>query len=114
MHHGLFYHVVGQVAGGIFATSVLDTVTDEVEVFFPIYIKRWNGPVALGLLGFLFHIEDAVMLVHDDDTGALEFLDARLLVAHDAAGSLLFGKIDELLETEEEEVVGGEDEKVGS
>ena len=112
VHHGLFYHIVGQVAGGVFATSVLDTVTDEVEVFFPIYIERWNGPVALGLLGLLFHIEDAVMLVHDNDTGALELLDARLLVAHDAAGSLLLGKVDELLKAEEEEVVGGENQQV--
>ena len=106
MHGGFFYHVVGEVAGCIFATSIFYAVTNEVEVFFPIYIKRWNGPMALRLLGLLFHIEDAVMLVHDDDTGALEFLNARLLVAHDTTGTFLLGKIDKLLEGEEEQVVG--------
>ena len=113
VHHGLFYHVVGQVAGGVFATAIGYAVADEVEVFLQVDVEGRNGPVALGLLGLLFHIEDTVMLVHDDDTGALEFLNARLLVAHDATGSLLFGKVDELLKAEEEEIVGGEDEEVG-
>jgi len=68
--------------------------------------------VALGLLGFLLHIEDTVILVHHNDTGALEFLYRRLLVTHDATGSLLLSKIDKFLEREEEEVVGGKDKEV--
>jgi len=112
MHGGLLYHIMGQIARGIFATPVLDTMAHEVEVFLPIYIKRWNGPVALGLLGLLFHIEDTVILVHYDDTGALELLYRRLLVTHDATGSLLLGKIDKFLKREEEEVVGGKDKEV--
>ena len=68
--------------------------------------------MALGLLGLLFHIEDTVILVHHDDTGALELLYRGLLVTHDTTGSLLLGKIDKFLEREEEEIVGGKDEEV--
>ena len=108
VHLGLLDHVVGQVAGGIRATAVLDAVAHEVDVLLQVDVERWNGPVALGLLGLLFHIENLVLFVHDDDTGALELLNRGLLVAHDAAGSLLLGKIHELLEGEEEEVVGSD------
>ena len=35
-------------------------------------------------------------------------------MTHDAARALLLGKVDELSEAEEEKVVGGKNEKVGS
>ena len=112
VHLGLLDHVVGQVAGSILATAIGYAVADEVEVFLQVDIEGRNGPVALGLLGLLFHIENFIVLVHDDDTGALQLLNRGLFVAHDAAGSLLLGKVHELLEGEEEEVVGSENQQV--
>jgi hypothetical protein len=105
-------HVVSEVARGILATAILDGVTHQVEVFLSIYIKRWHGPVALGYLWFLFHTEDAIISIELYDTSALELLDGGLFVAHDAGGAFLFGEIYELLEGEEEEVVGGDNEQI--
>ena len=68
--------------------------------------------MALGFLRFLFHVEHLVLFVHHDDTRALQLLDAWLLVTHDATGLLLQGKIDKLLEREEEKIVSSDDEEV--
>jgi len=113
MHRGVLDHVVGEVARGILATAVLDGMADEVEVVLLIYIKRWNGPVGLGMLGLFFHSQNLPVVIDLDDTRALELLDGGLLVAHDAARAFLLGEVYELLEGEEEEVVGGDDEKRG-
>ena len=62
--------------------------------------------------GFLFHVQDAHLVVNFDDSGALEFLDAWLLVSHYAAGAFGYGEVDEALERELEDVVGGYYQKV--
>lgn len=112
VHRGLLYHIVGQVAGSILTATVLYAVANKIEVFFPIYIERWNGPMALRVFRLLLHVEDSVVLVHHDDSCALQLLYTRLFVAHDATGLLRLGKIDKFLEGEEEDVVGGDDEKI--
>lgn len=112
MHGGVFDHVVGEVAGSIFATSVGDRMADEVEIFLEVDIEWWNCPGAFGVLGFLFHIEDSVVFVENYDSGALEFLDGRLLMTHDARGVLFFCECNKVFEGEEEEVVGGDDEEI--
>ena len=65
--------------------------------------------MTLGFLRFLFHVEHLVLLVHHDDPRALQLLNAWLLMTHDAAGLLLQGKIDKLLEGEEKKVVSSDD-----
>ena len=62
--------------------------------------------MALGHLRLLFHAEYALVGVNLHDTRALQFLDAGLLVAHDARGLLFFGEVHELAEREEQQVVG--------
>jgi hypothetical protein len=112
VHGGVLDHVVSKVAGGILATTVLHGVADEVEVFLPIYIKRWHCPVGLGVLRFLLHAEDTIVLVELYDTCALELLDGGLLMTHDAGGAFGFGEIDELLKAKEQQVVGSYHKKV--
>ena len=112
VHQGVLYHVVGEVAGGVLATAIGYTLLDEIDVFLQIDIERGNGPVALGLPGLLFHVQYAQGIVDHNNAGALELLDGGLLVAHDAGGVLLQGEVDELLEGEEQEVVGSNYEHV--
>ena len=106
MHHRLFHHVVRQVAGSILAATVGYTLFHEVKVFLQINIERRNRPVALRLLRLLFHVQHLVLLIHHNHPRTLQLLDGRLLVAHDAAGTLLQGKIHKFLEREEQQVIG--------
>ena len=103
---------MGEVAGCVLAATVLDRMTNEVEIFAKIDVEGWHGPVGLRFLRFLGHFEHAVVVVEDDDAGALEFLDRGLMVTHDAGGLLLQGKLHKIAEGEEEEVVGCHDEQV--
>lgn len=112
VHGGVADHVMGEVAGCILATAVVYRVAHEVEVALLIYIEGWHGPVTLGHLGFLLHADHAVVGVELHHAGALQFLDRRLFVTHDAAGALRLGVVDELTEGEEEQVVGRHHEQV--
>ena len=75
VHGGVLDHIVSEIAGGILAATVLHGVADEVEVFLPIYIERWDCPVGLGVLRFLLHTQDTIVLVELYDTCALKLLD---------------------------------------
>ena len=108
----MLHHIVGEVAWGIAATAILHGVAHEVEVLLQVDIEGWHGPVALGFLGFLLHAQHAHVVVELHDTRALQLLYRGLFVAHDARGLLLAGKIDELLEGEEEQVVGSYHEQI--
>ena len=70
--------------------------------------------MTLWFLGFLFHVQHLIILIEDYDTCALQFFYGWLLMAHDARGLLLVGVINKLLETEVEDVVGGDDEEIRS
>ena len=32
MHRGVFYHIMRQIAGGILATAILDSMVHQVEI----------------------------------------------------------------------------------
>ena len=112
MHLGVLHHVVGEVAWGVLATSVVDAVEDEGDVLRHVDIERGHCPVALWLLWLLFHVHHLVVLVEHHHACALQLLYRWLLMAHDAGGLLLVGEVYELLEAEVEDVVGGDNEKV--
>ena len=54
--------------------------------------------MALGLLGFLLHIQYTHLVINDDDTRTPQLLQAGLLMTHDAGGLFLLSEVDELLE----------------
>ncbi len=112
MHLGVLHHVVGEVAWCVLATAVVDAVEDEGDVLRHVDIERGHCPVALWLLWLLFHVHHLVVLVEHHHACALQLLYRWLLMAHDAGGLLLVGEVDELQETEVEDVVGGDNEKV--
>ena len=111
MNRRVIDHVMGQVARSILAATVLDSMTNQVKVVLQVDIERRNSPMGFGLSGLLLHIEDLVVGIEDDDAGALEFGDIGLLMTHDATGLLGLGEIDKLLETEEEDVVGSNNQQ---
>lgn len=111
MNRRVIDHVMGQVARSILAATVLDGMTNQVKVVLQVDIERRNSPMGFGLSGLLLHIEDLVVGIEDDDAGALEFGDIGLLMTHDATGLLGLGEIDKLLETEEEDVVGSNNQQ---
>ena len=111
MNRRMIDHIMGQVAGCILAATVLDSITNQVKVVLHVDIERRNSPMGFGLSGLLLHIEDLVVGIEDDNTGALEFGDIGLLMTHDATGLLGLGEIDKLLETEEEDVVGSNNQQ---
>jgi hypothetical protein len=45
MHHGVVHHIMGKVAGGILAASVLHAMTYTVEVLLKIDIERRHSPM---------------------------------------------------------------------
>ena len=104
-------HVMGQVARCILAATVLDSMTNQVKVVLQVDIERRNSPMGFGDSGLLLHIENLVVLIEDYNAGALEFGDIGLLMTHDATGLLGLGEIDKLLETEEEDVVGSNNQQ---
>ena len=106
-------HVMCQVARCILATTILDSMTNQVKVVLKVDIERWNSPTRFGHSGLFLHIEDLVVGIEDYDAGALEFGNIGLLMTHDAASLLGLGKIDKLLETEKEDVVGSYDKHGG-
>ena len=84
MEDGLLGHVMSQIAWGILATAVLYSMADKVEIFLPIYIERWDGPVRLRLLGFLLHVEHTHLCIDLDDACAAQLLYIGLFMAHNA------------------------------
>ena len=104
-------HVMGQVARCILAATILDSMTNQVKVVLLVDIERRNSPMGFRLSGLLLHIEDLVVLIEDYNAGALEFGDIGLLMTHDATGLLGLGEIDKLLETEEENIVGSNNQQ---
>ena len=103
----MIYQIVGQVSGCILSAAVFDGMQDEVEIFFVIEVERRHGPMTLGLLRFLFHVEDTLLFIKYHHTRALQLLDGRLFVSHDTTGVFLLCKVDEVAEREKEKVVGG-------
>ena len=67
--------------------------------------------MGFGDSGLLLHIENLVVLIEDYNAGALEFGDIGLLMTHDATGLLGLGEIDKLMDTEEEDVVGSNNQQ---
>jgi hypothetical protein len=63
-------------------------------------------------LRFLLHVEHPHLVVNDDDARALELFYRGLLMTHDARGLFLLGKVNELLEREEQDVVSSNDEYI--
>lgn len=107
MHRGVLDHIVGEVAWSILSAAVLYAVTYEVEIFLQIDIERRYCPLALGDKGLLFHIEHTIVTIHHDNARALQLLHRGLVMTHDAAGALLLGKVNELLEAKKQEIVSG-------
>lgn len=107
IHLGMIYQIMGQVSGRILSTAVFDGMQDEVEILLVVEVERRHGPMTLGLLRFLFHVEDPLLFIKYHHTRALQLLDGRLFVTHDTTGVFLFCKVDEVAEREKEEVVGG-------
>ena len=70
--------------------------------------------MTLWFLWLLFHVQHLVILIEHYYSCALQLFYRWLLVAHDARGLLLVGVIDKLLETEVEDVVGGDNEEIWS
>ena len=70
--------------------------------------------MTLWFLGLLFHVQHLIIIIEHHYSCALQLFYRWLLVAHDARGLLLVGVIDKLLETEVEDVVGGDDEEIWS
>ena len=107
IHLGMIYQIMGQVSRRILSAAVFDGMQDEVEIFFVVEVERRYGPMTLGLLRFLFHVEDTLLFIKYHHTRALQLLDGRLFVTHDTTGVFLLCKVDEVAEREKEEVVGG-------
>ena len=105
MHDGLFNHVVGKVTGSILTTTVGYALLHQGEIFLQINIEGRYRPVALGYLGFLFHIQYFHGLIHHNDPGTLQLLDGGLFVAHNAGGLLIHGKVYKLLKREEQDII---------
>ena len=103
---------MGEIAWGILSATILYGVANEVEVILHIQIERWDRPVRLRILGFLLHVQHTVVGVEHHHASALEFLNRRLLMTHDARSLLALGEFDEIAEGEEEKVVGSDDEEV--
>ena len=112
MEGGLGSEIVGEIAGGIAAAAVVQTVEDKGEILFHVDVERGHGPMALGLLGFFLHAEHLSVGIYLDNACALEFGNVGLVMAHDAGCGFLTGEIDEALERKVEEIVGGGDEDV--
>lgn len=68
--------------------------------------------MALGPRGLLFHGHDAVAVVDFEHAALVEAFLAGLMEAHHAAGTLLVCIAHEVLQTEVEHVVAGDDEHV--
>ena len=107
IHLGMIYQIMSQVSGRILSAAVFDSMQDEVEILLVVEVERRHGPMTLGLLRFLFHVEDTLLFIKYHHTRALQLLDGRLFVAHDTTGVFLLCKVDEVAEREKEEVVGG-------
>lgn len=75
MHCRMVDHIVGEVARGVLAATVLHGMADQVKVFLQIDIERRNSPAALGGLGFLLHIQDFVVAVKEDNACTPELVD---------------------------------------
>ena len=90
----------------------MDAFIHQREILLPIDIEWRAAPVALGLGGFLFHREDAVIGIDLCHTALVELLLIGLIVAHDAGCAFLCGIVEELAEAKGEEVVAGHDEEV--
>ena len=67
--------------------------------------------MALGMFRLFFHIEHFPIGIYLDDACTLKLGYVGLMVAHDAGGAFHLGKINEALEGEIEEVVGGGDQE---
>ena len=105
MHHGLVHQVVGQVAGGVEAAAPLDGALDERKVLLPINVERRHGPVRNRHLRLFLHLQDTHVGVHLDHPGALEFVNLRLVVAHNHGRPFAMELLHEAPEAEIQDVI---------
>lgn len=101
-----------EAAGGVGAAAVGDGCRDAGGIFSGIVVEGWTHPVALGLCGLLFHGHDAVVAVDFEHAALVKALLAGLMKAHHAAGTLGVCIAHEVLQTEVEHIVAGDDEHV--
>ncbi len=101
-----------EAAGGVGAAAGGDGLGDAGHVAGSDVVEGRAAPVALGLGGFLFHREYAVVPVHFGDAGFVEAGFVGFVVAHYAGCAFCAGVVEEVAEAEGEEVVAGHDEEV--
>lgn len=101
-----------EAAGGVGAAAVGDGCRDAGGIFSGVVVEGRTHPVALGLCGLLFHGHDAVAAVDFEHATLVEAFLTGLMEAHHAAGTLGVGIAHEVLQTEVEHVVAGDDEHV--
>ena len=103
---------MSQIIRRIEAAAVGDGAFDEGQVFAAVDVEWRDGPVGDRDFGLFLHLEDAEIRVDFDDTGALEFVDLGLVVAHNHRGAFLFEGFHEATEAEVEDIVGCDDQQV--
>ena len=101
-----------EAAGGVGAAAVGDGCRDAGGIFSGVVIEGRAHPVTLGLRGLLFHGHDAVAVVDFEHAALVEAFLVGLMEAHHAAGTLGVGIAHEMLQTEVEHIVTGDDEHV--
>ena len=101
-----------EAAGGVGAAAVGDGCRDAGGIFSGVVVEGRAHPVALGLCGLFFHGHDAVIAVDFEHTALVEAFLIRFFEAHHARGLLLVCIAHEVLQTEVEHIVAGDDEHV--
>jgi len=96
VHGGVIAEVMGQIAGGIFPAAIGYRAADKIEVLSEVDVEWRDGPCGLGLMRFLLHIQNPVVIVQDHHSRALELCQFRLLMADNAARILLPGELHEV------------------
>lgn len=101
-----------EAAGGVGAAAVGDGCRDAGGIFSGVVVEGRAHPVALGARGLLLHGHDAVIAVDFEHAALVEAFLAGLMEAHHARGLLLVCIAHEVLQTEVEHIVAGDDEHV--
>ena len=101
-----------EAAGGVGTAAVCDGCRDAGGIFCGVVVEGRTHPVALGLCGLLFHGHDAVGSVDFEHAALVEAFLTGFFEAHHARSLLLVCIAHEVLQTEVEHVVAGDDEHV--
>ena len=80
MHLHLFHHIMRKITWGILATTIINGMSYFIQILLQVDIEWWHSPMALWLLRLLLHIQYLVVIIQNNHTCALQFLDARLLI----------------------------------